>query len=1009
MQKHISKIALCSALFSCLVAFAPIASAQATNLISNASLETASGSAPSGWASSVWGTTEATFTYPSTGAHSGTRFAQTQVTTKGTGDAKWYPASVAVTPGATYSFSDWYKSSVATEIDLEYTLTTGKKSYAVIGSPAASASWKQFQASFTAPANASSLKLYHLIEAVGTLDVDDFSLTTTASAGTAPVLTQVTPVATSTKDTTPNYVFSSTKAGAIAYGGDCKSAKTAAVAGNNTITFSALAQGTHSNCTLSVKDAGGNTSNTLSVPAFTVDTTRPSVTINQAAGQADPATSSPILFTAVFSEPVVDFSAADVAISGTAGGTKAVSVSGSGTAYAISVSGMTSKGTVSAAIPASVAYDAAGNANTAGTFTDKTVTFDNALPPPPPPPAVALSPSNLASGTTSLAYSQSLTASTSASGPFTWSVASGALPAGLALGNSTSLADSITGTPSAAGTFSFSIKVTNGTSSATNAYTVVIAQPATTSTSNNLVQNGDFETANGSMPANWTESSWGMNTLSFAYPAAGNGGGNAGQINVTSYSSGDAKWMFPQVAIAPNTVYLYSEDFSATVPTEIDVEYTMSDGSTAYKWLSSPSATSGWSNASFSITPPSGAVSFTVFHAITSVGQLSLDNVSLTGVVLKQSSNLVQNGDFEIMNGSSPLGWNASYWGTNTPVFTYPVAGNGGGKAAQVQFTSYASGDAKWVSNSIAASSHTIYRYSEDYKSDVSTNITVEYKKADGTYLYEWLGDLPAASNWTNYTTDITVPTGVTSFILLHALVSVGTLVIDNVDVEAQSNDAFTQGMASLVFDDGLESQFANALPIMDAAGFKGGFYIITQEPTSGDKNYMTWPQIKALASSSEEIGAHTRTHPYLTQVSASQLQSEVQGSKDDLAAQGLNPTTFVYPYGDVNTIVESAVKAAGFAGGRGSDFGLNNTLVEPENLYDIRLDSSSDLATIESYIDQAVADKRWLVFEIHDVLPNSSDTYAITPAFFQSVVSYLKQKNISVVTLAQGLSQLSR
>jgi hypothetical protein len=108
----------------------------------------------------------------------------------------------------------------------------------------------------------------------------------------------------------------------------------------------------------------------------TIDTTPPAVTINQAAGQADPTSASPINFTAVFSEPVSGFTGADVAISGTAGGTKTVTVSGGPSTYNAAVSGMTTAGTVIAAIAAGVAQDAAGNANTASTSTDNGVTFN---------------------------------------------------------------------------------------------------------------------------------------------------------------------------------------------------------------------------------------------------------------------------------------------------------------------------------------------------------------------------------------------------------------------------------------------------------------------------------------------------------------------------------------------------------------------------------------------------------------------------------------------------------
>ena len=72
------------------------------------------------------------------------------------------------------------------------------------------------------------------------------------------ILEEVTAVSTPTIDTTPNYTFSSTKAGAITYGGSCSSSTTVAVAGNNTITLNTLSDGTYSDCTITVTDNAGN-------------------------------------------------------------------------------------------------------------------------------------------------------------------------------------------------------------------------------------------------------------------------------------------------------------------------------------------------------------------------------------------------------------------------------------------------------------------------------------------------------------------------------------------------------------------------------------------------------------------------------------------------------------------------------------------------------------------------------------------------------------------------------
>jgi len=107
----------------------------------------------------------------------------------------------------------------------------------------------------------------------------------------------------------------------------------------------------------------------------TYDPKGPLVTINQAAGQADPVISGPILFTAQFTAPVTGFTGTDVSFSGsTATGTMAAVVTGSGQTYTISVSGMVGDGTVVASLAADAAL-ANGHPSAASTSTDNSVTF----------------------------------------------------------------------------------------------------------------------------------------------------------------------------------------------------------------------------------------------------------------------------------------------------------------------------------------------------------------------------------------------------------------------------------------------------------------------------------------------------------------------------------------------------------------------------------------------------------------------------------------------------------
>ena len=93
-------------------------------------------------------------------------------------------------------------------------------------------------------------------------------------------------------------------------------------------------------------------------------------------------------------------------------------------------------------------------------------------------PPITLSPSTLPNGAVASAYSQTLTA-TGGTAPYTFTRDSGALPAGLTL----STGGVLSGTPTAGGTFNFTVRATDAASqSVTQAYTLVVAAPTVTAT-----------------------------------------------------------------------------------------------------------------------------------------------------------------------------------------------------------------------------------------------------------------------------------------------------------------------------------------------------------------------------------------------------------------------------------------------------------------------------------------------------------------------------------------------
>ena len=103
-----------------------------------------------------------------------------------------------------------------------------------------------------------------------------------------PDLVEVTPVPQYTNDSTPSYSFSSTFEGDINYGGSCTSSITTAVQGINTINLAYLdsnpfAEGTYSDCNITVFPDSGQPSQTLEITTFNVDLTPPVLTMTQPA------------------------------------------------------------------------------------------------------------------------------------------------------------------------------------------------------------------------------------------------------------------------------------------------------------------------------------------------------------------------------------------------------------------------------------------------------------------------------------------------------------------------------------------------------------------------------------------------------------------------------------------------------------------------------------------------------------------------------------------------------
>lgn len=534
------------------------------------------------------------------------------------------------------------------------------------------------------------------------------------------------------------------------------------------------------------------------------------------------------------------------------------------------------------------------------------------------------------------------------------------------------------------------------------------------STGPNLISNPSLEMANAQGdPVDWFKGKWGTNTAIFTYPVAGIDGVKAAKVQLTQYTSGDAKWYFKDVNVISGHTYRFTDKYKSNVLSHITIRYKHSDGSFSYVDLAHPSASgSVWKTSNVQFVVPQGVISVTIFHLINQIGTLTIDDYSLTdessSIPPQDPDNLVSNAHMEITNSQGlPLDWFKGKWGNNTAVFTYPVAGYQSNSAAKVAVSNYSTGDAKWYFKEVPITGGQNYFFSDHYKSNVTSWVTVQYRHANGSFSWIDLGSKPAASSWTQFDKVFTAPATAVAATVFHLIKTNGELTVDNYFLKHVTDpNQFNLGIVSLNFDDGYWNAYNNALPILENASYKATWYIITNRLGCGFAAYFCTPQVVNLYNLGHEIGNHTKTHADLTQITPAQAMEEIQGAKQALMDIGVGPiTTFAYPFGAYNDSVKQMVIDSGHIAARTTNNGFNTPTTDPHLLMRKRIINTTTVDEVKAWIDEAIADQKWLVIAFHQITEDNTQLFNMTPDKFAQVVAYLQEQNAKVLTMDQAIN----
>ncbi|MEO8333651.1 MAG: polysaccharide deacetylase family protein [bacterium] len=128
-----------------------------------------------------------------------------------------------------------------------------------------------------------------------------------------------------------------------------------------------------------------------------------------------------------------------------------------------------------------------------------------------------------------------------------------------------------------------------------------------------------------------------------------------------------------------------------------------------------------------------------------------------------------------------------------------------------------------------------------------------------------------------------------------------------------------------LTFDDGCETDLIAAAPILAECGFGATCYLTVD--FLGKRGYLSHAQVRELAATGLEIGSHSMSHAFLSDIDDAALRREVVEAKDRLEQiSGARVRSFSCPGGRYDARVLPLARQAGYDSVTTSDATRNSS-----------------------------------------------------------------------------------
>jgi len=146
-------------------------------------------------------------------------------------------------------------------------------------------------------------------------------------------------------------------------------------------------------------------------------------------------------------------------------------------------------------------------------------------------------------------------------------------------------------------------------------------------------------------------------------------------------------------------------------------------------------------------------------------------------------------------------------------------------------------------------------------------------------------------------------------------------LALDEILERLVSGRELPPDTVALTFDDGYESVYTTAFPMLRKRGWPFTVFVTTDYV--GGEGYLDWPQLREMAATDAGIGNHTRAHPYWVRQHRGEhrdarrrrIRAEIMDAQRVIERQVPDGAVrlLAHPYGEYDPVVESVVRELGF------------------------------------------------------------------------------------------------